>query len=51
LFTAAISSKSKPHSGIGLLVVKRLVEDLGGQVLAYSGEDQGARFELVLPAQ
>jgi len=51
LFTSAISTKSKPHSGIGLLVVKRLVEDLGGKILAYSGEGEGARFELLLPAR
>lgn len=47
LFATAISSKGKPHSGIGLLVVKRLVSELGGKILVHSRAGKGARFELL----
>ncbi len=46
LFTSAISSKGAPHSGVGLVVVKGLVSELGGNVLVYSKQGEGARFEL-----
>jgi len=49
LFTSAVSTKAKPHSGLGLMVVKRLVEEMGGKILVYSSEQEGARFELLFP--
>jgi len=36
-------------SGLGLAVVKRLVERLGGQIHVDSHPDQGSRFEVTLP--
>lgn len=51
LFTSAISSKGAPHSGVGLMVVKGLVSEMGGNVLVYSKKDEGARFELFLPEE
>jgi signal transduction histidine kinase len=49
LFTSAISSKGAPHSGVGLMVVKGLVSEMGGNVLVYSTEENGTRFEIFLP--
>ena len=49
LFTSAVSSKGAPHSGVGLMVVKSLVSEMGGNVLVYSREEEGARFEIFLP--
>jgi signal transduction histidine kinase len=36
-------------SGLGLAVVKRLVERLGGDIRVDSHPDQGSRFEVTLP--
>ena len=51
LFTSAISSKGAPHSGVGLMVVKNLVSEMGGNVLVYSKEEEGTRFEIFLPRE
>ena len=37
-------------SGLGLAVVKRIVEDNGGRISAGKGSDGGARFDFFLPA-
>jgi signal transduction histidine kinase len=42
---------TKPHgSGLGLVIVRRVMELHGGRVEALSGEVKGARFALVWPA-
>ena len=51
LFASAISSKGAPHSGVGLMLVKSLVSEMGGNVLVYSKQGEGARFELFLPRE
>lgn len=39
----------EPSSGLGLYIVKRLVERLGGKVSAISDKDKGAAFIVLLP--
>lgn len=43
------SSSLKGGSGLGLAVVKRIIEDAGGSVSAGNNENRGAWFILVLP--
>ncbi|MFO7653785.1 MAG: HAMP domain-containing sensor histidine kinase [Candidatus Krumholzibacteriia bacterium] len=42
-------SDRRPGAGLGLYLVRRNVERLGGHVELQSGENQGATFTLVLP--
>lgn len=51
IFTSAISSKGRPHSGVGLLIVKRLVSEMGGNIMVYSTSEEGTRFELFIPRE
>jgi signal transduction histidine kinase len=44
-----VSRKATGGSGLGLSIVKAIVEHHGGTIVAYN--DQGAVFEVVLPAQ
>ncbi|MBI3630477.1 MAG: hypothetical protein HY217_13045 [Candidatus Rokubacteria bacterium] len=49
-FRQADSSTTRPHGGLGLALVRHLVELLGGGVAADSqGEGRGARFAVTLP--
>jgi signal transduction histidine kinase len=45
--------KSAAHvgTGIGLSLVKKIVENHHGTVEAVSGEDEGATFHLILPVE
>jgi two-component system sensor histidine kinase ChvG len=38
------------HSGLGLSIVKAIVDGYGGSIAALNGESGGARFEIRLPA-
>ena len=48
LFSPVVSTKGAGHSGLGLSIVKRLVDEMDGIVLCSSGAD-GTRFQLLLP--
>ncbi len=49
-FRQADSSTTRPHGGLGLALVRHLVELHGGGVAAESqGEGRGARFTVTLP--
>ena len=49
LFTPLVTTKAKGQ-GLGLAVVKRLVEALGGSIAFESEEDKGTKFTITLPA-
>lgn len=48
LFSPVQSTKGAGHSGLGLSIVKRLVDEMDGMILCSSGPD-GTRFQLLLP--
>ncbi len=48
-FTRHPSERSGKGAGLGLSIVQRLVEAMGGTVQAWSAPGQGARFTFVLP--
>jgi signal transduction histidine kinase len=48
LFSPVQSTKGAGHSGLGLSIVKRLVDELDGIILCSSGSD-GTRFQVLLP--
>ena len=37
------------HSGLGLNIVKNLVELHNGQIFAYNNKEQGAKIEIIFP--
>jgi signal transduction histidine kinase len=49
IFQSRVSTKSK-HSGLGLHIVRSLVETNGGRVTAANREEGGAVFAMTLPA-
>ena len=49
IFQSRVSTKSK-HSGLGLHIVRSLVETNGGKVTAANREEGGAVFAMTLPA-
>jgi PAS domain S-box-containing protein len=50
LFTPMMTTKAKGQ-GLGLAVVKRLIEALGGQIIFESQEGKGTTFIITLPAK
>lgn len=48
LFTPTASTKIGQHGGLGLSVVKRLMDENGGMIVCKS-DDQGTQFQLLLP--
>lgn len=48
LFSPVQSTKGEGHSGLGLSIVKRLVDEMDGIVLCSSGS-AGTRFQVLLP--
>lgn len=49
LFYPVTSSKGKGHSGLGLSIVKRLVEEMGGYIVCRSNKNIGTEFQILLP--
>jgi len=49
VFTEMFSSKGRAGTGLGLLVVYRVVSAHGGQVNVLSDEDVGTVFNVILP--
>jgi len=50
LFSPVQSTKGAGHSGLGLSIVKRLVDEMDGIILCSSGTD-GTRLQLLLPRE
>lgn len=48
LFSPVQSTKGEGHSGLGLSIVKRLVDEMDGIILCSSGSN-GTRFQVLLP--
>ncbi len=49
LFQPVVSTKGAGHSGVGLSIVKGMVEDLGGRISCHSSAESGTSFHLQIP--
>lgn len=49
LFRPVVSTKGVSHAGVGLSVVKNMVDDLHGQISCHSSPSSGTSFHLQLP--
>ncbi|MBV2097063.1 MAG: histidine kinase, partial [Candidatus Thiodiazotropha sp. (ex Codakia orbicularis)] len=49
LFTPVTTTKGSSHSGLGLTIVKNLVDELSGFINCTSNSGMGTRFQLYLP--
>jgi signal transduction histidine kinase len=49
LFRPVTSAKGRGHAGLGLTIVKRLMDELGGSIACRSAPGGGTRFQLLLP--
>lgn len=49
-FARGDGARGLPGAGLGLAIVRRIVEDAGGRIGASNRVEGGARFELVVPA-
>lgn len=49
LFKPVASNKGTRHAGLGLSIVKNLVDDLGGKIFCQSNEISGTVFQILLP--
>ncbi len=49
LFSPFMTTKNHGHSGLGLSIVQKLVQELGGKILCESGQAEGTRFQISLP--
>lgn len=49
LFYPVNSSKGKNHSGLGLSIVKKLVDEMNGYILCRSNKTSGTEFQILLP--
>lgn len=49
LFHPLNSSKGKAHSGLGLSIVKKLVDEMNGYIVCHSNENTGTEFQILLP--
>ena len=48
IFEAFVTTKKK-GMGLGLAICRRIIENHGGKLTAYSDDSSGARFQVVLP--
>lgn len=51
LFKPVSSSKGPGHSGVGLSIVKTLVDEMDGRISCQSNETSGTLFQILLPLQ
>lgn len=49
LFTPVASSKGTKHAGLGLSIVKNIIDELGGKVFCQSNQMSGTLFQIQLP--
>jgi len=50
LYSPFVTTKSTGHSGLGLSIVHKTVEDLGGTLSCTSNATNGTRFSIILPS-
>lgn len=48
LFSPVTSTKGEGHSGLGLSITRRLIDEMGGSIVCASGT-QGTRFQILFP--
>jgi nitrogen-specific signal transduction histidine kinase len=48
LFSPVSSTKGAGHSGLGLSITKKLIDEIGGSILCKSNKS-GTRFQLLIP--
>ena len=51
LFRPVESTKGRGHSGLGLSIVKKLIDDMDGSIVCRSNPDSGTQFQILLPNQ
>jgi signal transduction histidine kinase len=51
MFTRAFSTKDRYGSGLGLLITKKLVDELGGQITFSSRQNTGTAFRITFPVK
>jgi len=49
MFKPVSSTKGKGHAGLGLSIVKNLVDELKGRIFCQSNEISGTAFQILLP--
>lgn len=49
LYTPFVTTKRNGHSGLGLSIVRKAVNDIGGMLSCLSSQDEGTTFTLILP--
>ncbi len=49
LFSPVTSTKGGGHAGLGLNIIKGMVEDIGAKISCHSSAKYGTRFNLVIP--
>ena len=49
LFSPVNSTKGDSHSGLGLSIVKKLVDDMDGSIVCRSNAESGTEFQILLP--
>ena len=49
LFSPVESTKGRGHSGLGLSIVKKLIDDMNGSIVCRSKPDSGTEFQILLP--
>ncbi len=49
LFRPVVTTKGAGHAGMGLSIVKGMVDDLGGRISCYSSRESGSKFYLQIP--
>ncbi len=51
LFQPIVSTKGAGHAGVGLSIVKGMVDDLGGWISCHSSAESGTSFHLQIPCR
>ncbi len=51
LFQPVVSTKGTGHAGVGLSIVKGMVDDLGGRISCHSSAESGTSFHLQIPCR
>ncbi len=51
LFQPVVSTKGAGHAGVGLSIVKGMVDDLGGWISCHSSTESGTSFHLQIPCR
>lgn len=49
LFSPVTSTKGSGHSGLGLSIVKKLIDDMDGTIVCRSNPNIGTQFQILLP--